>query len=116
MFRAARDLSEVDHRNVMAAVDRSEALRKEQPLHGRESMRGGPASEAAEKALLIGRALDESALAMLEGLEGVLQQEKASRQEPEILEEAHVGQLDGGAAGLSSGGVSRRAARTKALG
>jgi hypothetical protein len=58
VLRAARDLSEAGHRNVMAAVDRSEALQKEQSLHGRESMRGGPASEAAEKALLIGRALD----------------------------------------------------------
>jgi hypothetical protein len=58
VLRAARDLSEAVHRNVMAAVDRSEALQKEQSLHGRESMRGGPASGAAEKALLIGRALN----------------------------------------------------------
>jgi hypothetical protein len=104
MLRAARDLSEVDHRNVMAAVDRSETLRKEQSLHGQEAMRGGPASEAAEKALLVGRALDESALAMLERLEAVLQKDKARNKS--LLEGEHQDQLNGGAAGMSSGGAT----------
>jgi hypothetical protein len=98
MLRAARDMSEADHRNVMAAVDRSEALRKEQSLHGREAMRGGSASEAAEKALLVGRALDESALAMFERLEAVLQKDKARNKS--LLEGAHRDQLNGGAAGM----------------
>jgi hypothetical protein len=71
ILRAARNCSEGDHRNIMAAVDRPQTLRKEQSFAARDAMReGGPGSVAAEKAMMLGRALDESAMEMLSRLAG----------------------------------------------
>ena len=93
-LRAARDWSEDDHRNVMATIDRSEALRREQASAYRDAMRyGGQGSKAAEEALRVGRMLDASAMSMLAKFEEIVKRSGAPVQ------------LEGGAAGLASGGV-----------
>jgi hypothetical protein len=51
-MREARKCTEIDHRNIMAAVERSQLLRKEQSFAYRNAMRfGGHGSQAAEKAV-----------------------------------------------------------------
>jgi hypothetical protein len=93
-LRAARDWSEDDHRNVMATIYRSEALRREQASAYRDAMRyGGQDSKSAEEALRVGRMSDASAVSTLAKFEETVKRSGAPVQ------------LEGGAAGLASGGV-----------
>jgi hypothetical protein len=72
ILRAARDWSEDDHRNDMATIDRSEALRREQAGAYRDAMRyGGQGSKAAEEALRVSRMPDASAMSMLAKFEEI---------------------------------------------
>jgi hypothetical protein len=71
-------------------------LRKEHSGAYRDAMRyGGHEPEVAEKALLIGRMLDESAMAMLTKFEEVVKKDRAQQR-----------QLDGGAVDHSDGGAA----------
>jgi hypothetical protein len=121
VLRAARDCSEDDHRNIMEAVNRTEVLRKEQRGAYRDAMRyGGHGSEAAAKALLVGRMLDESAIKMIDTLTATLAamkdevvQAKALAQQQKQPDATAIGagvaeQVVGGATGateLLDGGV-----------
>jgi hypothetical protein len=101
ILRAARGCTEHDHRNIMAAIDRSQLLRKEQAGAYRDAMRyGGHGSEAAEKALLVGRMLDESAMSMLLKFEEMVKNGRVQRQ------------VDGGAAAMIDGGAANAEERS----
>ena len=78
----------------------------------RDAMRyGGHGSEAAEKALLIGRMLDESAMAMLTKFEEIVKKDRVQRQlEGGVVDHSDGGaavQIEGGAAAQIEGGDSR---------
>ena len=112
IMRAARGCTEHDHRNIMATIERSQMLRKEQSGAYRDAMRyGGHGSEAAEKALLIGRMLDESAMAMLTKFEEIVKKDRVQRQlEGGVVDHSDGGaavQIEGGAAAQIEGGDSR---------
>ena len=92
----------------MAAVERSQLLRKEQSFAYRDAMRyGGQGSEAAEKALLVGRMLDESAMLMLEELQTALKKTEGKKDGGAPEEKASVDGVGGAPERRISGRASR---------